>query len=111
MYYAKGIDYAYNDVIAYELKFDDGDSWSNDWVTNVDSSNSFTGYLSADTDGEWVLNTIDIPDTVPLLDLESEDIKTVKAIGLLLMIFLYILIAKLIFSLLQRPLQLLLLMT
>ena len=69
MYYAKGIDYAYNDVIAYELKFDDGDSWSNDWVTTVDSSNSFTGYLSADTDGEWVLNTIDIPDTVSFVRL------------------------------------------
>jgi hypothetical protein len=66
-YYANGFEYS--DHLAYEIKFDDGDSWSSDWNTSVDTSDAFTGYLAKDTDGQWVLNTIDLPDTVPFVRL------------------------------------------
>ena len=35
----------------------------------MDTSDAFTGYLAKDTDGQWVLNTIDLPDTVPFVRL------------------------------------------
>ena len=52
------------DYMAYELQFNNDDTWNSDWVSSVDTSNAFSAYLPKDTDDLWVTHTIDIPDTV-----------------------------------------------
>ena len=52
------------DYLAYELQFNNDDTWNSDWVSNVDTSFNFSAYLSKNTDDLWVTHTIDIPDTV-----------------------------------------------
>jgi hypothetical protein len=53
-----------SDYMAYELQFDDSDNWYSAWDNSVDTTYEFSEYLQKDTDGEWILHTIDIPDTV-----------------------------------------------
>ena len=52
------------DYMAYELQFNNDDTWNSDWVSSVDTSFAFSAYLSKNTDDLWVTHTIDIPDTV-----------------------------------------------
>ena len=52
------------DFMAYELQFNNDDTWNSDWVSSVDTSFAFSAYLSKNTDDLWVTHTIDIPDTV-----------------------------------------------
>ena len=61
-YNVTGFDY--NDFLAYEVQFDFSDSWYSDWTSNVDTSYEFSQYLSKETDDQWILHTIDLPDTV-----------------------------------------------
>jgi len=61
-YLAHGLDEG--DYIAYELQFNNNDTWNSDWISSVDTSYAFTSYLSNDTEDLWVTHTIDIPDTV-----------------------------------------------
>ncbi|MDA7794671.1 lamin tail domain-containing protein [Flavobacteriales bacterium] len=55
------------DYMAYELQFDNSDTWFSNWSSSVDTTYEFSQYLSKDTDQQWVLHTIDIPDTVSFL--------------------------------------------
>ena len=52
------------DYMAYELQFNNDDTWNSDWISSVDTSFAFSAYLSKNTDDLWVTHTIDIPDTV-----------------------------------------------
>ena len=52
------------DYMAYELQFNNDDTWNSDWISSVDTSFAFSAYLSKNTDDLWVTHIVDIPDTV-----------------------------------------------
>ena len=80
--------------MAYELQFNNDDTWNSDWISSVDTSFAFSAYLSKNTNDLWVTHTIDIPDTVSFVRFRIGAYQNGEVIGEDLTTFLYSLIVQ-----------------
>ncbi|MGC6469812.1 MAG: hypothetical protein ACON4E_00910, partial [Flavobacteriales bacterium] len=56
-----------SDYMGYELQFNDDTTWHSNWDSSLDTTHDFSAYLSKETDGLWVNEVIDLPDTISYL--------------------------------------------